>query len=117
MIRTKETAAPPPNGDPLEFVMSDGSVDRMGDVIEPDGWKLDNFRKNPVALFGHNPSFPIGKWSEVVVRGKQLVGRLALIEPVSDRMRELHAAVDAGVLRAVSVGFHASKFEPIKGSD
>jgi HK97 family phage major capsid protein/HK97 family phage prohead protease len=115
-LRKKQTAAPPPNGDPLEFVMSDDSVDRMGDVIEADGWQLDNFRKNPVALFGHNPSFPIGKWSEVTIRGNQLVGRLALIEPVSDRMREVHAAVDAGVLRAVSVGFHPSKFEPIKDS-
>jgi hypothetical protein len=31
-------------------------------------------------------------------------------------MREVHAAVDAGVLRAVSVGFHPSKYEPIEGS-
>lgn len=115
-LRTKQTAAPPPNGDPLEFVMSDDSVDRMGDVIEANGWKLDNFRKNPIALFGHSSGFPIGKWSEVVVRGNQLIGRLALIEPVSERMREVHAAVDAGVLRAVSVGFHPSKYEPLEGS-
>jgi HK97 family phage prohead protease len=116
--RLKVKAAPPPNGDPLEFVMSDDSVDRMGDVIEADGWLLDNFRKNPIALFGHDARFPIGKWSEVVVRGNQLIGRLALMDPVSDRMREVHAAVDAGVLRAVSVGFHPTpgSYEPIEGS-
>jgi HK97 family phage major capsid protein/HK97 family phage prohead protease len=116
--RLKVKAAPPPNGDPLEFIMSDDSVDRMGDIIEVDGWLLDNFRKNPIALFGHNPSFPIGKWSEVGVRGNQLIGRLQLMDPVSDRMREVHAAVDAGVLRAVSVGFHPTpgKYEPIEGS-
>ena len=95
-LRTKQTAAPPPNGDPLEFVMSDGTVDRMGDVIEPDGWKLDNFRANPVALFSHDAQFPIGKWADVAVRAGKMTGRLELMEPVSDRQREFRAAVDAG---------------------
>jgi HK97 family phage major capsid protein/HK97 family phage prohead protease len=113
-LRVKQTAAPPPAANPLEFVMSDGSVDRMGDVIEPDGWRLDNFQRNPVALFGHNASFPIGKWHDVGVRKGQLTGRLELLDPVSDRMREIHAAVAGGVLRAVSVGFHSDNVEPLK---
>jgi HK97 family phage major capsid protein/HK97 family phage prohead protease len=115
-MHIKQTAAPPPGNDPLEYTMSDGSIDRMGDRIEPSGWMLENFRKNPVALFGHNSSFPIGKWSDVAVKGERLVGRLELMEPVSDRLREIHAAVKSGVLRAVSVGFHANKYEPLEGS-
>lgn len=95
--------------------MSDGSVDRMGDVIEPDGWKLDNFRRNPVALFAHDPRFVIGRWHEVRVAGDQLRGRLELIDPVSERIREVHAAVAAGMVRAVSVGFHSDEFKEIKG--
>jgi HK97 family phage prohead protease len=114
-LRKRESAAPPPADDPLEFVMSDGSVDRMGDVIEPDGWQLDNFRRNPVALFGHDPGFPIGRWADVGVRKGQLTGRLDLMEPVSERLREIHAAVNGGVLRAVSVGFHSEAAEPMKG--
>jgi HK97 family phage major capsid protein/HK97 family phage prohead protease len=117
MIKIKSTAAPPPGGDPREFVMSDGTVDRMGDVIEQDGWELANFRRNPIALFGHSPGFPIGKWHDVQVRDGQLTGRLELIPPASERMRELHAAVDAGVLRAVSVGFHPIKAEPLDPDD
>ena len=109
----KREAAPPPAGDPREFVMSDGSVDRMGDVIEPEGWRLDEFQRNPVALFNHDPSFPIGRWRDVGVKKGQLTGRLELMEPVSWRLKELHAAVDAGVLRAVSVGFHSDSFEPL----
>ena len=112
-VRKREQAAPPPADDPLEFVMSDGSVDRMGDVIEPDGWQLDRFRKNPVALFGHDPSFPIGRWSDVGVRRGELTGRLELMDPVSERLREIHTAVKAGVLRAVSVGFHSDSFKPL----
>lgn len=113
----KTTAAPAPNGDPLEYVMSDATVDRMGDVLDPDGWQLDNFRKNPVALFGHQSGFPIGKWRDVAVKGGRLTGRLELLDAVSDRMREIHAAVAAGVLRAVSVGFHPRKYEPRKDGD
>ena len=114
-LRKRQSAAPPPADDPLEFVMSDGSVDRMGEVIEPEGWRLDNFRRNPVALFGHDPGFPIGRWADVSVRRGQLTGRLDLMEPVSERLREIHAAVNGGVLRAVSVGFHSDAAEPMKG--
>jgi HK97 family phage prohead protease len=112
-LRRKASAAAPPADDPLEFVMSDGSVDRMGDVIEPEGWQLDRFRRNPVALFGHDAAFPIGKWRDVGVRRGQLTGTLDLMEPVSERLREIHAAVTGGVLRAVSVGFHSDKHEPL----
>jgi HK97 family phage major capsid protein/HK97 family phage prohead protease len=112
LIRKREVAAPPPAADPREFVMSDGSVDRMGDMIEPEGWRLDRFRRNPVALFNHNPDFPIGTWRDVAVKKGRLTGRLDLMEPVSYRLKELHAAVEAGVLRAVSVGFHSDSFEP-----
>ena len=30
-----------------EFVMSDATPDRMGDIIEQTGWVLDNFKNNP----------------------------------------------------------------------
>jgi HK97 family phage major capsid protein/HK97 family phage prohead protease len=109
----KTHAAASPAGDPLEFVMSDDSVDRLGDVIEQDGWKLDNFLKNPIALFGHDSSFPVGTWKDVRVRGNRLQGKLELMPAVSPRLQEIHAAVNGGVLRAVSVGFKPIKVEPL----
>lgn len=113
-IRHKAAASPPPGDDPLEYVMSDGTVDRMGDVLEPEGWQLDNFRKNPIALFGHDSRFPIGTWRDVGVRAGRLTGWLDLMDPITDRLREIHAAVKAGVLRAVSVGFQSESMEPLK---
>ena len=94
-----------------EFVLSDESVDRMGDIIESTGWKLETFKKNPIALFSHKADFPIGKWSNLqVTKDKQLRGKLELApKGTSPRIDELHALVDAGILRAVSVGF-----KPIK---
>jgi len=113
-LRQKQSAAPPPADDPLEYVMSDGSVDRMGDVLEPGGWKLDAFHKNPIALFSHDPRLPIGKWHDVGVRKGQLTGRLELMPAETDLQRQIQTAVTAGVLRAVSVGFHSDNFEPLK---
>jgi HK97 family phage prohead protease len=110
------TAAKSPSDDPFEYVMSDETIDRMGDVIEQDGWLLDNFQKNPVALFGHNSSFPIGTWRDVAVKDGRLIGRLELMPPVSERLQEIRAAVAAGVLRAVSVGFHPKEYEALEGS-
>ena len=45
-------------GEGLDFVISDGSLDRHGTRINPKGWDLTNFKKNPIALFGHDSRFP-----------------------------------------------------------
>lgn len=101
-------------GDGLDFVLSDATVDRMGDVIEPDGWDLKSFKKNPIALFGHSNSFPIGNWSNLRIEGGKLVGKLNLAaRGTSNRIDELIGLVEQGVLRAVSVGFIPKKWEPI----
>ena len=104
----RKSVVAPVGSDPLTYVMSDETVDRMGDVIEASGWRLDNFVKNPIALFGHDHTFIVGHWTNVKVQGGKLVGKLNLLPAgVSERLDEIRAAVEAGVLRAVSVGFTA----------
>src|SRR3954464_10482986 len=115
-VVVKATAAAPPNGDPLEFVMSDESVDRFGDIIVAGGWQLGNFRKNPMGLFGHNNNFIVGNWFNVRVDGNRLVGRLELLPPVSERLQELHTAIEHRMLRAVSVGFIPHDAEEIENT-
>ena len=70
-----EKSAPPPGGEPDEFVLSDASVDRMGDVIEAKGWQLDRIKTDPLVLFNHDRK-QIGRWTDVRVKGEQLVGRI-----------------------------------------
>ena len=98
-----------------EFVLSDNTVDRVGDLVETSGWKLDTFQKNPIALFSHQKDFPIGRWHDIhITQDKQLRGRLELAPKGSSaRIDELHALVDAGILRAVSVGFRPIKTAPL----
>lgn len=102
----------------LEFVLSDETPDRMDDIIMSDGWQLANFKKNPIALFGHQSSFPIGKWKNVRVVDKQLRGVLEMApEGTSERIDEIRRLIDADILRAVSVGFRPIETKPRKESD
>ena len=92
--------------DGLDFVLSDETPDRYGDVLSADGWELSNFKKNPIALFNHNSSFPIGKWKGLNVENDALRGHLELAPAgTSERIDEIRKLVEAGILRAVSVGF------------
>src|SRR5690348_10228960 len=98
--------------DGLDFVLSDDSLDRYGDVIDAKGWVLTNFKKNPIALFGHSSSFPIGNWTNVRIDGSRLVATLKLAaKGTSDRIDELISLVEQGILRAVSVGFRPLESE------
>lgn len=98
-------------GEGLDFVLSDGSLDRHGTRINPKGWDLGNFKKNPIALFGHNPEFPIGQWSNIRMEGDKLVATLKLAaKGTSDRINEIIGLVEQKVLRATSVGFSVIKF-------
>jgi HK97 family phage major capsid protein/HK97 family phage prohead protease len=105
------------HSEPVEgtnFVLSDEAVDRMGEIIAADGWNLDNFRRNPIALFNHRADFPVGRWHDLAVKDGKLKGRLELAPArTSPRIDEIRKLVDAGILRAVSVGFQATKKEPM----
>lgn len=100
--------------DGMNFVLSDATPDRYGDVIEAAGWELKEFKTNPIALFNHNPDFPIGRWANVKVEKGKLVGELKMApRGTSARIDELLNLIDAGVLRAVSVGFLPDEYEQI----
>jgi HK97 family phage prohead protease len=108
--------------DPMEFVMSTDTSDRVGDVILQDGWDLRSFKKNPVALWGHNSQYPIGAWSNLRVEamGKKqaLIGRLTLAKAGTSRfIDELRSLIEQRILRAVSVGFRPTETEPVRDKD
>jgi HK97 family phage prohead protease/HK97 family phage major capsid protein len=105
-------------GDGLDYVLSDGTIDRYQTVIEPSGWQLSNFLKNPIALFNHDKNFVIGKWKNVRVENNQLRGNLELLPAgISPRLDEIRAAVEAGALKGTSVGFLKlpNGVEPLRG--
>ena len=109
----KSTIGPVRN---FQFTLSDETVDRYGDVVSAGGWELDNFRRNPVALFGHQYDFPIGRWQDLHVEDKALRGKLILApKGTSARIDEISTLIEHDILRAVSVGFRPTASpQPLK---
>jgi HK97 family phage prohead protease len=105
-LHTAETAG-------LEFVLSDETPDRHGDIILAAGWDYADFSRNPIALWNHRGDFPLGKWSRLRVEGKALRGHLELApQGTSSRIDEIRRLVDAGILKSVSVGFQPIESRP-----
>ena len=112
-MRYQQRAAPA-DGAANEFILSDGSEDRMGDVIVQSGWDLKNFKRAPIALFNHDRNQVVGKWADVAVRDGKLTGFLELAaEGTSALVDTIRKLIDQNILRAVSVGFRPLKSEPL----
>lgn len=96
----------------LDFVISTDTVDRMGDTVAVDGWKLDNFRKNPVVLFAHDSSvMPVAKASDIRIEDGKLKARAEFMpKDISGFADAVFRAVKGGFLNATSVGFAPIKY-------
>ncbi|MBO0759396.1 MAG: phage major capsid protein, partial [Bradyrhizobiaceae bacterium] len=101
-----------------QFVLSDATPDRFGDIVEVDSWDMENFKKNPIALFAHDKTFIIGKWANLKTTDKDLRGDLILApKGTSPRIDEIRRLIEADILRAVSVGFRPLEQAPINAKD
>lgn len=92
----------------IEFVISDETRDRQGDVVKQDGWDFENFLNNPVVLFGHDSwSFPIGKAVSVVTDAvtKKTVAAIQFAVDEYDKAATAFNLVKGGYLNTTSVGF------------
>lgn len=88
------------------FVISDESVDRQGEVIKQDGWDLENFKKNPVILFGHDSwELPVGKAVDIYTEGDKTYATIEFAVEIYDKAKTIWEMVKAGILNTVSVGF------------
>lgn len=102
--------APADSGYDGTFILSTQSVDRDGDILDIDGWDLENFKKNPIALWQHDHKNPVGVWENIRFEADRLVADLKL---GSTRLAEMtRQLIQDGILKAVSVGFKALEGEP-----
>lgn len=98
---------------PLEYVVSTADRDRHGDTIDVNGWDTKDFETNSIALFNHNPDFPIGTWVKTRVAGNELRSQLKLApRGTSPRIDEVSTLINAGIIRSTSVGFIPLEQEP-----
>lgn len=92
----------------IRFVASSEIVDSYGDIIRTSGWDLSRFKDNPVLLWGHQSrELPIGTASAWVDEGrKQLLADATFMTAAENEWADqVWRVIEAGALRAVSVGF------------
>jgi HK97 family phage prohead protease len=92
-----------------QFIVSTAAADRDNDCVSVAGWKLDNYKKNPVVLFAHDySSLPIGKCTNIHTSKGALVAEMEFAD--HDMAKTVLNLVDGGFLNATSVGFRPLKY-------
>jgi hypothetical protein len=89
------------------FEVSNNSIDRAGDSIDPNGIDCSEFNRNPVVLNGHDSSeLPIATSSVPWVSGSSLRAVAKFPQPgISAASDAVAAAIRAGLVRGSSIGF------------
>ena len=100
---------------PVTFVLSTDEVDRHGDVVCADGWRLDAYRENPVLLWAHDYRHPaIGRALSVWAEPHRLLAKMEFAP--SAFAQEVAALYAAGFQWGVSVGFRPIRWEERRDS-
>ena len=95
---------------PVTFVLSTDEVDRHGDVISAEGWRLESYLRNPVLLWAHDYRRPaIGRAVDVWSESRRLMARMEFAP--TDFAQEIAALYRSGFQWGVSVGFKPIRFE------
>ena len=103
------TAKEATDSEPMLIVASMGTEDRLGDIIDPAGWDLQAYRRNPVFLWAHQRAdIPIGRSINTWVQGNLL---LAAIEFAPTALAQsIRTLYKSGHMRGISVGFRPIEF-------
>jgi HK97 family phage prohead protease len=93
-----------------------GNVDNGGDKMVPGAFaesltKARQTGRTVKMLWNHDPSQPIGVWTDLVEDGKGLRGVGKLIMDVA-RAREVHALMKGGAVGGLSIGYITRKATP-----
>ena len=103
-------------GKKIEFVASDETVDRYGEILMTTDWDLKNFKKNPVLLVNHDYRVEniVGKAKNIRrnIQEKKLIFE-AVFHDITEKAQSVKKLVEEKFLNTVSVGFipHTSEKE------
>lgn len=94
---------------------STGVIDRHGESINPMGWKLENFMKEPVILYGHDySSFPVGKALKVYIEDNKLKFNIQFAP--TEEGKKTFQLIQGGFLNTTSAGLIPLKWG-VSGQD
>lgn len=93
------------------FVVSTPEVDRYGTIIVPAGIDYTAYLNNPIVLAQHDSDkWPIGRCLGFAMNGENLEATIQ-IECITEEGRKLNKLINAGFVKAVSVGIIPVEYE------
>jgi hypothetical protein len=93
----------------IDFIASTGTLDRYAEIITPAGWRLDNYRRNPVFQNAH-------QYGDILFTlGKALITEVRELSPANHPARSalfqrVEFAVEANPLARVAYGLYRGHF-------
>ena len=101
------------NENGISWTLSTFDLDRFGERIDPEGWDFARYMQNPVVQWAHRHDIPaIGKIEGMTVDGDGLRGVVVFNDKSFDEFGwGIGQRVQAGVIRAGSVGFRPVEIE------
>lgn len=85
-------------------VVSTPEIDRYGTIIVPSGIDYTAYMKNPIVLAQHqSDKWPVGRCLGFFLNGENLEATMQ-IECITDNGKSLNSLINAGYVKAVSVG-------------
>jgi HK97 family phage prohead protease len=113
-LHPKATVPVGVGGPVIDFRSSDQTLDRYQEVITVKGWRLENYRKNPIVQNAHSYcslADTIGKSLITEVRGDYLFQRIQFAVDENPMAKVAYGLYKGGFLNAVSVGFIPLRWE------
>lgn len=93
------------------FVVSTPEVDRYGTIIVPSGIDYTAYLNNPIVLAQHDSDkWPIGRCLGFAMNGENLEATIQ-IECITEEGKKLNKLINAGFVKAVSVGIIPNEYE------
>ena len=97
--------------DLFTFVVSTPEVDRYGTIIVPSGIDYAAYLNNPIVLAQHDSDqWPIGRCLGFAMNGENLEATIQ-VECVTEEGKKLTKLINAGFVKAVSVGIIPTEYE------
>jgi len=92
--------------------------DRAGDIITAQAWAkgVDYYRKNPVLLYQHDHSKPIGRVEKISVDRKGIFVE-AYVSDAAEKLHGVQTLIEDGALKSFSVGFKVKDGRYDRSSD
>lgn len=89
----------------IEGFANKAIVDRGNDIIDPDAFELDNYLKNPIMFFNHDPMLEIGAVTEIAKTDEGLRIKAMISDSDDDFTKRVRNNIKQGILKSLSVGF------------